>query len=408
MHVKTSTSILAAVGFGVCLGLAGSAAMAQGISNDVIRIGFITDMTSVYADPDGAGGVEAVRMAIEDAGGEIHGKKIELLYADHQMKADLASSRAREWLDRENLDMLLGGTNSAAMLAIAALTTEKRRPFLVLGAASPAFHNQQCSPWTIHYAYDTTVLARGVGSAVVRDGGDSWFFMTADYTFGHTLERDVTTVVEKAGGKVLGSVRVPLAAPDVSAFVVQAQASKAKILGLANAAGDFTNAVRTAHDFGVTQTMKLAGLLVNIYDIHALGLEVAQGMYLTNGWYWDQSDEARAFAARFEKRVGSKPSFIHAADYSAAAFYLKAVRETGTDDPEITMQWMRSNPINDMFATNGYVRKDGRMVYDLYLRQVKTPAESKYPWDYFRTVSKLPSDEVYIQQAESGCALWKE
>jgi len=402
MKAKTALSLALAATAGLS-----NASMAQ-ISNDVIRIGFITDMTSVYADPDGPGGLEAVRMAIEDAGGEIQGKKIELLYADHQNKSDIASARAREWLDREHLDALIGGTNSAAMLAVSAVAAEKQRPLLVVGAGAPALHNEQCTPWTIHYAYDTTMLARGTGAAVVRDGGKTWFFMTTDYTFGHTLERDTSIVVKQAGGEVLGSVRVPLATGDMSAFVLQAQASGAQILGLASAAGDLTNAIRTAHDFGVTQTMKLAGLLVLINDIHALGLDVAQGMYLTDGWYWDQSEDSRAFAARFEARVGRKPSFAQAADYSATRFYLQAVRETGTDDPATVMAWMKSNPVNDMFTTGGVVRKDGRMVYDLYLRQVKTPAESQYPWDYFRTVAKLPSKEIYIQPEESVCPLWKE
>jgi len=385
-----------------------TASVAQGISDDVVRIGFITDMSSVYSDPDGTGGLEAVRMAIEDAGGEVGGKKIELLYADHQNKADIASARAREWFDREGLDALFGGSNSAAALANAAVAAEKQKPFISVGAGAAALHNEQCTPWTIHYAYDTTMLARGTGAAVVRDGGKSWFFMTADYTFGHTLERDTAAVVKQAGGDVIGSVRVPLGAADMSAFVVQAQASGAQILGLANASGDTINSIRTAHDFGVTNTMKLAGLIVFALDVHAVGLESAQGMYLTSGWYWDQSDASRAFSARFEQRVGRKPSFVQAADYSAVSFYLRGVREIGTDDPATVMRWMKSNPINDMFTTGGKVRKDGRMIYDVYLRQVKTPAESKYPWDYFNTVAKLDSNEVYIQPQESVCPLWKE
>jgi len=395
----------------LALGMAASfstASAAQGISDDIIRIGFITDMSSVYSDPDGTGGLEAVRMAIEDAGGEINGKKIELLYADHQNKADIASARAREWFDRERLDALFGGSNSAAALANSAVATEKQKPFIAVGAGAPALHNEQCSPWTIHYAYDTTMLARGTGSAVVRDGGKTWFFMTADYTFGHTLERDTADVVKKSGGEVLGSVRIPLGAADMSSFVIQAQASGAQILGLANASGDTINSIRTAHDFGVTNTMKLAGLIVFVLDVHAVGLESAQGMYLTSGWYWDQSDAARAWAARFEKRVGRKPTMVHAGDYSVASFYLKAVRETGTDDADTVLAWMKSNPINDMFATNGYIRKDGRMVYDMYLMQVKSPAESKYPWDYYKVVQTLPSNEIYIQPEESVCPLWKQ
>jgi len=409
MTLKTSTSILAAIGFGASMGLSGSAVMAQGISDDVIRIGFITDMSSVYSDAGGRRGVEAIRMAMEDAGGEIHGKKIELLVADHLMKADVAAARAREWFDRENVDFLIGGSNSAAMLAISAIAAEKRKPFLVMGAGSTALHNERCNPWTIHYTFDTTVLARGTGSAVVRDGGKSWFFLTADYAFGHALERDAAEVVKKTGGEVRGAVRVPLAASDFSSFILQAQASKAQILGLANAGGDALNAIRAAHEFGITSSMKLAALILVINDVHALGLDVAQGMYLTTGWYWDQSDASRQFSARFEQRFpGSKPNFTQAANYSTAAFYLKAVRETGTDDADTVMAWMKSNPIHDMFTSNGRIRKDGRMVYDMSLMQVKSPEESKYPWDYLRTVAKLPSDEIYIQPEESVCPLWKE
>jgi len=403
--LRKKLSLLVALGFTAGVG---SASLAQGISHDVIRLGFITDMSSVYSDPDGTGGLEAIRMAIEDAGGAVNGKKIELLFADHQNKADIASARAREWFDRENLDALIGGSNSAAALAVSAVAAEKNKPFIAVGAGAPALHNEQCTPWTVHYTYDTTMLARSTGSAVVKDGGDTWFFLTADYTFGHTLERDTAAVVTQAGGKVLGSARVPLGAPDFSAFLLQAQASGAKILGLANASGDTINSIRTAYEFGVTPKMRLAGLIVFALDVHAIGLEAAQGMYLTSGWYWDQSESSRAFSKRFEERVGRKPSFIQAADYSATAFYLRGVRETGTDDPATLMAWMKSNPINDMFTTGGQVRKDGRMVYDLYLRQVKSPAESKYPWDYLRTVAKLSSSEVYIQPEESVCPLWKE
>jgi len=404
---------MASVKFASTLTLAGlchlgSAAVAQGISDDVIRIGFITDMSSAYADADGPAGLEAVRMAIEDAGGEIHGKKIELLFADHQNKADIASGRAREWFDREKLDFLVGGTNSAPMLAISAVAAEKHKPFVVTGGGATALHNERCTPWTIQYTFDTTVLARGVGSAVVREGGKSWYFLTVDYAFGHSLERDTAEVVQKAGGEVRGAVRAPLGTPDFSSFILQAQASGAQVLGLANAIDDTVNSIRSAHEFGLTPKMKLAGLLVTIIDVHALGLDVAQGMYLVNGWYWDQSEAARAFAARFEAKAGRKPVPGQAANYSATAFYLKAVRETGTDDPETVMAWMKANPVNDMFTTNGRIRKDGRFVYDQYLRQVKSPAESKYPWDYFRTVAKLPSEEIYIQPEESVCPLWKE
>jgi len=401
MKFKTLTVALAT------LGLASQAAIAQ-ISDDEIRLGFVTDMSSVYSDIDGPGGVEAIRLAIEDAGGAINGKKITLVFADHQSKADVASARAREWFDRENLDFLIGGTNSAAQLAMSAVAAEKHKPYVNTGAGASDMHNQRCNAYTIHYTYDTTVLARGTGSAVVKDGGKTWFFLTTDYAFGHALERDTATVVTKSGGEVLGNVRIPLNTADFSSYLLQAQASKAQILGLANAGGDTINSIRAANEFGITQTMKFAGLLVFITDVHSLGLQMTQGMYLTAGWYWDQSDAARAWAARFEAKVGRKPTMVQAGDYSIASFYLKAVRETGTDDPDTVLQWMKSNPINDMFATNGVIRKDGRMVYDMYLMQVKTPAESKYPWDYYKVVQTLPRNEVYIQPEESQCSLWKD
>ncbi|WP_442592785.1 ABC transporter substrate-binding protein [Parapusillimonas sp. JC17] len=403
MKLRTLTAALSLAGVGFA-----TPGLAAGISDDVIRIGFITDMSSVYSDLDGKAGADAIRMAIADAGGEINGKKIELLVADHQNKPDVASTRAREWFDEQKLDMLVGGTNSSTALAMAAVAAEKKKPYIAIGAGSSNLTNSQCTPYTIHYAYDTIALARGTGSAVVKNGGDSWFFLTADYAFGHSLERDTSEVVKKAGGKVLGSVRAPLAVSDFSSFLLQAQSSGAKILGLANAGGDFIASVKAASEFGVTQTMKLAGLLVFINDIHALGLEATQGLYLTSGWYWDQSDESRKWAERFYKDHNRMPSFVQAADYSSAAFYLKGVKETGTDDADTLMKWMKSNKINDMFATNGVVREDGRMVYDMYLMQVKAPSESKRPWDYYKKVATLPGNEVYASLEESTCPLIKK
>ena len=381
---------------------------AQGISDDVIRIGFITDMSSVYSDLDGPAGVQAIRMAIADAGGEIAGKKIELLFADHQNKADIASARAREWFDQQRLDMLVGGTNSGTSLAMAAVAAEKKKPLLAIGAGASDLTNAQCSPYTVHYAYDTVALARGTGSAVVKDGGKSWFFLTADYAFGHALERDTMKVVKDAGGEVKGAVRAPLGASDFSSFLLQAQASKAQILGLANAGGDTINSIKAANEFGVTKTMKMAGLLVFINDVHSLGLQATQGMYLTDGWYWDQSDESRAWSKKFEAKIGRKPSMLQAGDYSAVAFYLNAVKATGTDDADAVMKWMKSNKVNDFFAKGGYVREDGRMIHDMYLMQVKTPAESKGPWDYYKVVATLPGDEVYTKLSESTCKLVKK
>ncbi|ANN66190.1 ABC transporter substrate-binding protein [Bordetella bronchialis] len=405
MKLHTLTAALALAGLGL---VAAPAAHAQGVSNDVIRIGFITDMSGVYSDIDGKAGVEAIRMAIEDAGGAINGKKIELLYADHQNKADVASSRAREWFDQQHLDVLVGGTNSATSLAMAAVAAEKKKPFIAIGAGASDLTNAQCTPYTVHYAYDTVALARGTGSAVVKDGGKSWFFLTADYAFGHALERDTANVVKAAGGEVKGQVRAPLGASDFSSFLLQAQASKAQILGLANAGGDTINSVKAANEFGITQSMKLAGLLVFINDIDSLGLQATQNMYLTDGWYWDQNDASRAWSKKFEAKIGRKPSMLQAGDYSSVSFYLNAVKATGTDDADTVMKWMKSNKINDMFAQGGYVREDGRMVHDMYLMQVKTPKESKGRWDYYKVVATLPGDQVYTKLSESTCKLVKK
>jgi branched-chain amino acid transport system substrate-binding protein len=384
------------------------AAHAAGISDDVIRIGFVTDLSGVYSDIDGKGGIEAIRMAIEDAGGSIDGKKIELLYADHQNKADVASSRAREWFDQQKIDVLIGGTNSATSLAMAAVAAEKHKPFIAIGAGASDLTNSQCTPYTVHYAYDTVALARGTGSAVVKDGGKSWFFLTADYAFGQALERDTAKVVKDGGGEVKGQVRAPLGASDFSSFLLQAQSSKAQILGLANAGGDTINSIKAANEFGVTKSMKMAGLLVFINDIDSLGLEATQHMYLTDSWYWNQSDASREWSKRFESKIGRKPSSLQAGDYSAVSFYLKGVKASGTDDADTIMKWMKSNKVDDMYAKGGYVREDGRMVHDMYLMQVKTPKESKGRWDYYNVVATLPGDEVYTKLSESTCKLVKK
>jgi branched-chain amino acid transport system substrate-binding protein len=378
------------------------------VSDNVIRIGFITDMASVYSDIDGAGGVEAARMAIADAGGQIDGKKIELVFADHQNKADVAAARAREWFDQQKIDMLIGGTNSGVNLALAGIAAERKKPFFAIGAAASDLTGSQCTPYTVHWAYDTVALARGTGSAVVKAGGKTWYFLTADYAFGHALERDTANVVKAAGGQVVGQVRAPLNSSDFSSFLLQAQSSKAQILGLANAGGDTINSIKAANEFGIGKTMKMAGLLIFINDIHSLGLNVTQGMQFTDGWYWDQNEETRAWSKKFEARVKRKPSMIQAGDYSAVSFYLKAVKETGSDDGDTVMKWMKSNKVNDMFAKNGYVREDGRMVHDMFLMEVKKPSESKYPWDYYKQIAVLPGEEVFTKLSESTCKLVKK
>ncbi|MBP8035732.1 MAG: ABC transporter substrate-binding protein [Burkholderiaceae bacterium] len=388
-------------------GLLAQPAMAN-ISDNVIRIGFITDMASVYSDIDGAGGIEAARMAIADAGGEINGKKIELVFADHQNKADVAAARAREWFDQQKIDMLIGGTNSGVNLALAGIAAERKKPFFAIGAAASDLTGSQCTPYTVHWAYDTVALARGTGSAVVKAGGKTWYFLTADYAFGHALERDTANVVKAAGGTVVGQVRAPLNSSDFSSFLLQAQSSKAQILGLANAGGDTINSIKAANEFGIGKTMKMAGLLIFINDIHSLGLNVTQGMQFTDGWYWDQNDETRAWSKKFEARVKRKPSMIQAGDYSAVSFYLKAVKETGSDNGDTVMKWMKSNKVNDMFAKNGYVREDGRMIHDMFLMEVKKPSESKGPWDYYKQLAVLPGEEVFTKLSESTCKLVKK
>nr|WP_313037419.1 ABC transporter substrate-binding protein [Achromobacter ruhlandii] len=377
------------------------------ISDDVIRIGFITDMSGVYSGPDGPGGAEAIKMAIEEMGGEINGKKIELLTADHQNKADIASAKAREWFDQRGLDMLIGGTNSSTALAMSKVAADKKKPIIVVGAGAPALTNEQCTPYTLNYAYDTVAQARGTGAAVVKAGGKSWYILTADYAFGHALQADTTKVVEAGGGKVIGSVKHPLSTSDFSSFLLQAQASKAEILALANAGADATNAIKAANEFGLTKTMRLAGMIMFINDIHAMGLETAKGMYLTDSWYWNASDETRAWARKFYERRNAMPSSLQAADYSAAIQYLRAVKATGTDDADKVLAYLRENKLDDVYIKNGVVRPDGRVVHDMYLLQVKTPEESKAPWDYFKVVQTIDGNEAFTTKAETRCALWK-
>ncbi|ADU99107.1 ABC transporter substrate-binding protein [Alicycliphilus denitrificans] len=396
--LKTLVTMLGMAG----LGLSAMQAHAQ----DKVKIGFITDMSSLYADVEGKNGALAIQMAIDDFGGKVLGKPIELLSADHQNKADIAASKAREWIDTQGLTMLFGGTNSGTALAMAKIADEKKRVFLVNGAGSSALTNEQCSPYTVHYAYDTVALAKGTGSAVVKQGGKDWFFLTADYAFGAALEADTAKVVKENGGRVLGSVRHPLNASDFSSFLLQAQNSKAQILGLANAGGDTINAIKAAKEFGITKTMKMAGLLVFITDIHSLGLKNTEGLLLTTSWDWNLNDQTRAFGKKFFAKTKRMPTDIHAADYSATMNYLKAVQAAGTTDADKVMAKLKSTPIDDFYA-KGVIRPDGRFVHDMYLMQVKSPAESKEPWDYYKVVAKLPGDQVFTTKAESKCALWK-
>jgi branched-chain amino acid transport system substrate-binding protein len=396
--LKTLVAMLGAAG----LGLVATQVQAQ----DKVKIGFITDMSSLYADVEGKNGALAIQMAIDDFGGKVLGKPIELLSADHQNKADIAASKAREWIDTQGLTMLFGGTNSGTALAMAKIAEEKKRVFVVNGAGSSALTNDQCTPYTVHYAYDTTALAKGTGGAVVKQGGKTWFFLTADYAFGAALEADTAKVVKENGGQVLGQVKHPLNASDFSSFLLQAQNSKAQILGLANAGGDTINAIKAAKEFGISKTMKMAGLLVFITDIHSLGLKNTEGLLLTTSWDWNLNDKTREFGKKFFAKTKRMPTDIHAADYSATMNYLKAVQAVGTTDADKVMAKLKSTPIDDFYA-KGVIRPDGRFAHDMYLMQVKSQADSKEPWDYYKVVAKLPADQVWTTKAESKCALWK-
>lgn len=388
-------------------GLAAVAPAQAQISGDVIRVGIITDMSGLYSDIDGAGGVEAIRMAVADMGGAINGKRIEVLSADHQNKADVAAAKAREWFDTQGVDLLIGGTNSGTALAMAKVAAEKKKLFIAIGAATAALTNEQCNAYTVHWAYDTVALAKGTGNAVVKAGGKSWYFLTADYAFGTQLQNDTSAVVKAAGGNVVGAVRHPLSASDFSSFLLQAQGSKAQILGLANAGGDTINSIKAANEFGITKTMQLAGLLMFINDVHSLGLKATQGMYLTDSWYWNRDAETRAWSRKFFEKLKRMPSSIQAADYSATLQFLNAVKATGTDDPDKVLAQMRKTKVNDIFAKGGFIREDGRMVHDMYLMQVKAPDKSVEPWDYYNVVQTFKGEEAWTTKAESKCPLWK-
>jgi len=378
----------------------GSMTAAQAADTDTIKIGYITDLSGLYADIDGQGGLEAIRMAIADFGGKVLGKPIELLYADHQNKPDIAASRAREWFDRDGVNLIIGGTNSGTALATNQVAGEKHKLYINVGAGADTLTNEQCTPYTIHYAYDTTALSKVSGSAITKAGGKTWFFLTADYAFGKALEAAATKVINANGGKVVGEVRHPLSASDFSSFLLQAQASKAEILGLANAGGDTVNAVKAANEFGITKTMKIAPLLMFIADIHSLGLPATQGLLLTDSWYWDQSDASRQWSARYFDKMKKEPGSLQAADY------LKAVQAVGSTDPDKVMAQLKKVGINDFYA-KGYIRQDGSMVHDMYLMQVKKPSESTAPWDYYKVVTKVAGDDAFDTKAESKCALWK-
>ena len=372
-----------------------------------VKIGVLNDQSGVYAEDGGKYSVEAAKIAIEDFGGEVLGQKIELVTADHQNKPDLATSIARRWYDSDGVDMITELTTSSVALAVQELSKEKKKIDIVVGAATSALTGSACSPYGFHWAFDTHALAVGTGGALVKTGGDTWFFLTADYAFGYALEKDTSDIVVANGGKVLGSVHVPLNSSDFSSFLLQAQPSKAKIVALANAGRDTTNSIKQAAEFGtVKQGQKLAGLLMTLTEVHSLGLDAAQGLVLTEGFYWDHDDQSRAFSERFFKRTGRMPSMIHAGTYSATLSYLKAVKSAGTKDAEAVAKKLKELPVDDAFA-KGKVQENGSMVHDMYLFEVKKPSESKKPWDYYKQLAVVPGDQAFLSAKESGCPLTK-
>ncbi len=383
-------------------------AKAGAVSGDVVKIAVMNDMSGLYADIGGPGSVEAARMAAQDFGGKVLGKPVEIVFADHQNKPDVGANKAREWYDTQAVDMILDVPTSSVAIAVGKVAAEKKRILIATGAATTRLTNEDCNAYTVHYAYDTYALANGTGKAIVQTGGKTWFFITADYAFGHSLESDTANVVKANGGEVKGVVRHPLNASDFSSFLLQAQASKAQIVGLANAGGDTINSVKAANEFGLTKNQSLAGLLLFITDIHSLGLKTAQGMMLTAAWYWDTNEETRKFGRRFFEKIKRMPTFDQAAVYSAVTTYLKAIQTAGTDDADKVMAELKKTKINDMFAKNGYIRQDGRMVHDMYLMQVKKPEESKYPWDYYNVKKTIPAEEAFQPLSKSTCPMIKK
>ena len=379
--------------FGIVAGLASLAvAVPASAAGDEVVIGVIDDLSGVYADNNG---VEATKMAIADFGGTVLGKRIGMLVTDHQNKPDIGASKFREWADQSGLTLVLGGSNTGVNIAMSKVAAAKHVPLIVIGAGGASLTNEDCTAYTVHYAYDTTALANGTATTIVKQGGKTWFYLTADYAFGTQLQNAASKVVEANGGKNVGAVRVPLSASDFSSFLLQAQGSGAQVLGLSNAGDDFTNSLKAANEFGITRTMKPAGLLVFINNIHSLGLQTAQGLILTTGWYWDLNEQTRAFAKRYYDRKKKYPNMVEAGAYSAAMTYLQAVKAVGSTDSDKVMAQLKRAKINDMFATGGYIRADGVMIHEMYVMQVKSPQESKYPWDYYKVIRKMSGEEAF-------------
>ncbi len=402
MERSTRKSGLAAA---VCALLAAGAA--QAAPNKVV-IGDIDDMSGPYADVIGAGGIEAIKMAIADFGGTALGQPIEVLTADHQNKPDIGQQKFREWADTQGLTMLLGGSNTGVSLAMSSADKEKHIPFFAIGAAGASLTGKDCTPYTIYYGYDTTALANGTAKTILAQGGKSWFFLTADYAFGTQLENGAASVVKANGGNVVGDVRVPLGTSDFASYLLQAQGSGAQVLGLANAGTDTSNSMKAAAEFGLTKTMKPAALLVFLTDVHAMGLDIAQGLVLTTAWYWDLDDRTRAFAKRFYEKVKKEPTFPQAAFYSATMTYLNAVKAAGTTDADKVMEELHKAKINDAFVQNATIRPDGLLEHDMYIMEVKKPSESKGEWDYYKLLKTMSGEDAFGKLADSACPLVKK
>jgi branched-chain amino acid transport system substrate-binding protein len=381
------------------IGLAALAALSGAhtalAAGDQVVIGDIDDFSGVYADAGGTGAVEAVKMAIADFGGTVLGRKITLLTTDHQNKPDIGASKFREWADQNGLNVLFGGSNTGVSIAMAKVAAAKKVPFFAIGAGGASLTNEDCTAYSVHYVYDTTALANGTATAVVKSGGKTWFYLQADYAFGAQLQGAASKVVEANGGKNVGTVRVPLGAQDFSSFLLQAQGSGAQVLGLANAGTDFSNSLKAATEFGITKTMKPAALLAFLTDIHSVGLQAAQGIYLTTAWYWDLNEQTRAFSKRIFEKIKREPTMDQAGYYSATLTYLNAVKSVGTTDSDKVMAELHRMKINDLFAKGGYIRADGVMIHDIYVMQVKSPQESRYPWDYYKIVKQMPGEEAF-------------
>lgn len=386
-----------------------AAAQSGKISDDVVKIGVLTDMSGQFSHESGEGAVTAVKMAVEDFGGKVLGKPIEVVVADHQNKPDIASALARKWFDVEKVDMIANLINSSIALGVSQLAKEKDRIAIVNGSGSSRLTNDACTPNSIHYAYDTYALAKGTGAALLKAGEKSWYFLTADYAFGHALESDTSAIVKALGGEVVGSVRYPPETFDQSSFLLKAQASKAQVVALAGSGTVLVNAVKSAQEFGIRKGgQELAGLLVWITDIKSMGLDLAQGLVLTNAFYWDRDDETRAWSKRFYERMKRMPHMGDAGDYSSTMHYLKAIAAAGTDDAQVVMRKMRELPVNDFFAKNGKIREDGRMVHDMYVYEVKKPSESKGEWDYYKLREVIPGDQAFRPLKDSACPLVKK